>query len=45
MINIEKICPCIKDEDIELSITKEGGTILELDSKGIINNIEIEKLD
>jgi hypothetical protein len=28
MVNIEKICPGIKDEENEVAITREGGMVL-----------------
>lgn len=42
MINIEKICPGIKDADTEYSILNEGGMVLQFDSRDIIKSIEVE---
>ena len=45
MINIEKICRGIKDEDTEYSLIKEGGTVLKFDTRDLIDSVDIEKLD
>lgn len=45
MINIEKICRGIKDEDVEYSLMREGGMVMSFDTRDIIDSVDIEKLD
>jgi hypothetical protein len=41
MFNIQKICPTIMEQDIIEILEIEGG-VLEIDTRGILNNIELE---
>ncbi|TNV87880.1 hypothetical protein FGO68_gene15600 [Halteria grandinella] len=45
MINIEKICRGIKDEETEYSLMREGGMMMKFDTREIIESVDIEKLD
>lgn len=41
--NINKICNTIQESDIQ-ELMEQEGTIMQFDTKGILNNIELEQL-
>lgn len=43
MFNIQKICPTIMEQSVSEILEVEGG-VLEFDTRGILNNIELEQL-